>query len=149
VRVDILRASADFAAPAALERIVWKVPTQRNVFNEPLVPCSFTPRTGYLRDGCCAAIDEDGGKHLVCAILTEEFLAFSTASGNDLRTPHPEWNFPGLAAGDQWCLCAMRWREACLAGKAPPVVLESTNLRVLDILDLDTLKRYAWEPDPA
>jgi hypothetical protein len=122
---------------------------ERNVFNEPLVPCSFQPRTGFFRDGCCRSASEDAGLHLVCAVMSEEFLAFSKARGNDLSTPRPEWNFPGLVPGDQWCLCALRWREAMLAGYAPKVVLESSSLRVLEFLDLDTLKRYAQEPDMA
>jgi uncharacterized protein (DUF2237 family) len=81
--------------------------------------------------------------------MSERFLAFSREHGNDLSTPHPEWGFPGLFPGDQWCLCAMRWQEAMLAGCAPQVVLESTSLRALELLDLDTLKRHAAEPDEA
>lgn len=120
---------------------------ERNVFNEPLVPCSFQPRTGFFRDGCCRSSDEDPGRHLVCAVMSEEFLAFSRSRGNDLSTPRPEWGFPGLMPKDQWCLCAMRWQEAMLAGCAPRVVLESTSLHALAVLDLDTLKKFALEPD--
>jgi uncharacterized protein (DUF2237 family) len=126
---------------------VPKIVLDRNVYNEPLVPCSFRPLTGFLRDGCCKADDKDPGRHLVCAILTEDFLAFSKSRGNDLGTPQPQWGFPGLSPGDQWCLCAARWQEAYLAGQAPYVVLESTNLAALDIIDFDSLKKHAWEPD--
>jgi hypothetical protein len=120
---------------------------ERNVFNEPLVPCSFQPRTGFFRDGCCRSSTEDQGQHLVCAVMSEAFLQFSKSRGNDLSTPRPEWGFPGLAPGDQWCLCAIRWQEAMLEGCAPQVVLESTSLHVLAVLDLDTLKKFALEPD--
>ena len=84
----------------------------RNVFNEPLVPCSFSPVTGFFRDGSCKTAEEDSGNHVICAVMSEEFLAFSRSCGNDLSTPVPEWGFPGLKAGDQWCLCALRWLEA-------------------------------------
>lgn len=121
----------------------------RNVFNEPLVPCSFSPVTGFFRDGCCRTAGEDAGNHVICAVMSEEFLAFSKSCGNDLSTPVPEWGFPGLRAGDQWCLCALRWLEAYLAGAAPYVILESTSFHALDIVDLDALKRYALDnPDP-
>jgi uncharacterized protein (DUF2237 family) len=121
----------------------------RNVFNEPLVPCSFDPLTGYFRDGCCRTSEDDIGTHVICAIMSNEFLAFSKSMGNDLTTPRPQWGFPGLSAGDHWCLCALRWKEAYQAGKAPQVVLESTNRRVLEVVELDTLRKHAWEPDLA
>lgn len=122
----------------------------RNVFNEPLVPCSFTPLTGFFRDGCCKTADEDAGNHVICTVMSEEFLDFSRSRGNDLSTPVPEWGFPGLKPGDQWCLCALRWLEAYLAGVAPRVILESTSFHALDIVDLDALKRYALDnPDLA
>jgi uncharacterized protein (DUF2237 family) len=121
--------------------------TGRNVFNEPLVPCSFEPLTGYFRDGCCRTNEEDTGTHVVCAIMTAEFLSFSRSKGNDLSTSRPEWGFAGLKPGDQWCLCALRWKEAWQAGFAPRVVLESTNSRVLDFITLDDLQEYAWQPD--
>src|SRR6478609_667538 len=104
----------------------------RNLFGEPLVPCSFDPLTGFFRDGCCKTNSDDFGTHVICAVMTEEFLDFSKAQGNDLSTPAPEWGFPGLKPGDQWCLCAVRWSEAYLAGAAPYVVLESTNFSALD-----------------
>ena len=87
-----------------------------------LLPCSVAPLTGFFRDGCCRTGPDDVGVHTVCAVMTPEFLEFTVAAGNDLVTPHPEWNFPGLVAGDRWCLCAARWLEAFHAGKAPPVV---------------------------
>jgi uncharacterized protein (DUF2237 family) len=118
----------------------------RNVFNQPLVPCSFDPLTGYFRDGCCRTSEDDIGTHVVCAIMSDEFLAFSKSRGNDLTTPRPQWGFPGLSPGDHWCLCALRWKEAYQAGKAPQVILESTNRRVLEVVELDTLTKHAWEP---
>ena len=114
----------------------------RNVFSEPLVACSFEPLTGYFRDGCCRTDDNDTGTHVVCAIMTAPFLAFSASRGNDLGTPRPEWRFPGLRAGDQWCLCANRWREAHAAGVAPAVVLESTNFSVLELVPLAVLSEF-------
>ena len=114
----------------------------KNVFGEPLVPCSFDPLTGYFRDGCCKTDDEDAGTHVVCAVMTADFLAFSAARGNDLSTPRPEWRFQGLRAGDQWCLCANRWREAHAAGVAPRVVLESTNHKMLALVPMETLARF-------
>jgi uncharacterized protein (DUF2237 family) len=117
-------------------------PPARNIFGEPLVPCSFDPLTGFFRDGCCKTNAEDAGTHVVCAIMTDEFLSFSASRGNDLSTPVPEWGFPGLKSGDQWCLCALRWMEALEAGRAPPVVLESTNLVALELIDEDVLKQY-------
>lgn len=106
------------------------------------MPCSFDPLTGFFRDGCCKTTDEDAGTHVICAVMTEEFLEFSRNSGNDLSTPRPELNFPGLKPGDQWCLCAVRWAEAFLAEVAPPVVLESTDFHALDIVGLDLLSRF-------
>ncbi|MDB5838682.1 MAG: hypothetical protein JWQ23_634 [Herminiimonas sp.] len=116
----------------------------RNVYGEPLVPCSFDPLTGFFRDGCCKTNDEDIGTHVVCAVMTEDFLVFSSSRGNDLSTPVPEWGFPGLKPGDQWCLCALRWMEACVADAAPLVVLESCNYHVLDLIDIDVLKRFDY-----
>lgn len=115
----------------------------RNVLGEPLVPCSFKPLTGFFRDGCCKTGADDVGAHVVCVVMSAAFLAFSKRRGNDLSTPRPELHFPGLKAGDQWCLCAMRWQEALEAGVAPPVVLESTNQTVLQIIGLDQLRKHA------
>jgi uncharacterized protein (DUF2237 family) len=117
--------------------------TQRNVFGEPLAMCSLSPRTGYYRDGCCNTGPEDRGSHTVCAVVTDEFLAFSKASGNDLSTPVPDYDFPGLKAGDRWCLCAARWQQALEAGRAPRVVLAATHERALEIISFDDLKRHA------
>ncbi|MFT5590154.1 MAG: hypothetical protein ACI9ZF_002338 [Bradyrhizobium sp.] len=120
-----------------------RIEPARNVLGEPLVPCSFDPLTGYFRDGCCKTNDEDVGTHVICAVMTAEFLAFSKARGNDLSTPHPQWRFPGLKPGDQWCLCALRWKEAFEAGAAPLVVLESTHSKALQVVTLDELERFA------
>lgn len=115
----------------------------RNVLGTELVPCSMDPLTGFFRDGCCNTGPGDRGRHLVCARMTYEFLEFSRSRGNDLVTPHPEFGFPGLKAGDRWCLCAMRWKEAYEAGVAPPVVLESTHQSALEFVTLDQLKSHA------
>ncbi|WP_151448191.1 DUF2237 family protein [Lacisediminimonas profundi] len=123
-------------------------PPSRNVYNEPIVPCSFQPLTGFFRDGCCKTADDDAGTHVVCAVMTEDFLDFSVSRGNDLVTPVPEWGFPGLRAGDKWCLCALRWLEACEAGMAPPVVLESTNFHALDLIPLALLQAHARQDKP-
>ena len=114
-----------------------------NVLGEPIVPCSFEPLTGFFRDGCCKTDEQDLGSHLVCAVMTKEFLIFSLERGNDLMTPRPEWQFPGLVPGDQWCLCLNRWKEALNAQCATMVQLESTNIKTLERIDLDTLKQYA------
>ena len=115
----------------------------RNVLGGELKPCSMRPRTGFFRNGCCETGAEDLGIHTVCAVMTREFLAFSLASGNDLLTPQPDFDFPGLRPGDRWCLCAPRWKEALDAGVAPPVVLEATHEETLAIVPLGVLKDYA------
>lgn len=115
----------------------------RNVLGTALKSCSTEPMTGFYRDGCCNTADEDVGVHTVCTELTEDFLAFSKAAGNDLSTPRPEFGFPGLAAGDRWCLCAARWVEAMEDECAPRVVLESTHERTLEFVTLQVLQRYA------
>ena len=114
-----------------------------NVLGERLKPCSFDPRTGFFRDGCCNTGPADRGQHTVCARMTEEFLAFSRARGNDLSTPHPEFGFEGLRPGDRWCLCVERWKEAWEAGVAPKVVLASTHASALDHVPLDALQAHA------
>lgn len=111
-----------------------------NVLGEELKPCSMDPITGFFRNGCCDTSDLDRGSHTVCAIMTEGFLAFSKAQGNDLSTPRPEFGFAGLNPGDQWCLCAARWAEAFAAGHPPKVRLSSTHIRALDIVGLDDLR---------
>jgi uncharacterized protein (DUF2237 family) len=117
----------------------------KNVLGTELQPCSVDPLTGWYRDGCCRTGPDDEGLHLVCARMTDEFLRFSRSRGNDLTTPHPEWDFPGLKPGDQWCLCVARWQEARRAGVAPPVVLESTHISALEFATLDELREYAVE----
>lgn len=104
--------------------------------------CSKAPMTGFFRNGCCDTNEDDLGLHTVCAIVTEKFLEFSKAKGNDLSTPRPEWGFEGLKPGDRWCLCAARWQEAYEAGMAPQVVLEATHQNTLRVVSLDALKRY-------
>lgn len=116
-----------------------------NVLGEPLLPCSEKPLTGFFRDGCCNTAPEDFGLHVVCVRVTAEFLAFSSARGNDLSTPHPEFGFPGLNPGDQWCLCAARWQEALQAGAAPKVILQSTHAGALRVVKLADLKRFALD----
>ncbi|WP_144185658.1 DUF2237 family protein [Elioraea rosea] len=117
----------------------------RNVLGLPLVACSHDPLTGWLRDGCCNTEPRDVGLHTVCAVMTERFLAFSKASGNDLSTPRPEYGFPGLVAGDRWCLCAARWQEALEAGEAPRVVLAATHEATLAVCTLEALKAHAHD----
>ncbi len=115
-----------------------------NVLGTPLAECSRDPLTGFYRDGCCNTGREDRGVHVVCTRVTAEFLEFSRSAGNDLSTPRPEFAFPGLRPGDQWCLCAARWAEALRAGVAPPVVLEATHISALEYADLGDLKAHAW-----
>ena len=117
--------------------------TDRNVRGEPLLPCSQAPLTGFLRDGCCRSIASDSGAHTVCAVMTSDFLAFTVAVGNDLVTPRPEYGFPGLVAGDRWCLCALRWLEAARAGHAPPVILSATHEAALDVIPAELLHGHA------
>ncbi|GAA0582078.1 DUF2237 domain-containing protein [Caenispirillum bisanense] len=118
---------------------------QLNVFGDPIEPCSTSPRTGFYRTGCCETGPEDLGLHLICAVMTADFLAFSKRAGNDLSTPRPEFGFPGLKPGDRWCLCAGRWREAHDAGMAPQVMLKSTHEEALAVIPLDVLKQYALD----
>ena len=115
----------------------------RNVLGGKLGVCSTDPMTGFYRDGCCNTGGGEYGAHLVCAQVTEEFLVFSQSRGNDLSTPVPMFNFPGLKPGDRWCLCASRWKEALDAGVAPPIVLSSTHASALEYVSLSELKQYA------
>ena len=117
----------------------------KNVFGEPLEVCGTSPLTGFNRNGSCDTGPQDAGRHVVCARMTREFLAFSRSRGNDLITPAPEVGFPGLKPDDRWCLCALRWREAFEAGVAPPVVLTATHEAVLQYVDLQDLKRRALD----
>lgn len=115
----------------------------RNVLGSRLESCSLKPMTGFFRNGCCDTSPADVGSHTVCAVMTEEFLTFSKSCGNDLSTPMPDYGFPGLKAGDRWCLCAPRWQEALEAGHAPRVVLRATHEGALRFCALADLKRYA------
>ena len=115
----------------------------RNVYGEPLEPCSVKPMTGFFRDGCCNTSDQDTGSHTVCVKVTQEFLEFSRFRGNDLSTPVPEFGFPGLKPGDRWCLCAARWQEAHEAGMAPRVFLRATHERALEIVSLEIMRKFA------
>lgn len=117
----------------------------KNVLGTELEPCSTDPLTGFFRDGCCNTGGDDVGVHTVCAVVTDEFLAFSKSAGNDLTTPMPAYGFPGLRSGDQWCVCAPRWQEAVEAGAAPHVVLEATHIQTLEWCNLDDLRAHAAE----
>jgi uncharacterized protein (DUF2237 family) len=117
--------------------------TARNVLGEPLTTCCTSPITGFYRNGRCDTGPQDLGLHVICAEMTAEFLAFSKARGNDLSTPRPEFGFSGLSPGDRWCLCAVRWREALEAGRAPRVVLRATNQAALAVVELADLKAHA------
>lgn len=114
-----------------------------NVFGEALELCSSSPKTGFFRDGCCNTSAEDIGSHTVCVEVTRDFLEFSRAQGNDLSTPVPEFDFPGLRPGDRWCLCAERWLQAQQHDAAPRVVLMGTHQRALDIVPLEVLREFA------
>ena len=115
---------------------------QKNVLDSELQDCGIDPMTGFYRDGCCNTGAGDVGTHTVCAIMTDEFLEYSKSKGNDLITPRPEFDFPGLKAGDAWCLCALRWEEARQAGCAPRVKLTSTNIKTLEMVELEDLKAH-------
>lgn len=117
----------------------------RNVLGSELKTCSTEPLTGWYRDGCCNTGPGDVGLHTVCARVTREFLEFSRRMGNDLITPRPEFDFPGLKPGDKWCLCVTRWIEAFQAGCAPLVDLEATHISALEFVDLEVLKAYALD----
>jgi uncharacterized protein len=114
-----------------------------NVIGEPLRPCCFAPVTGFYRDGYCRTGPGDYGLHTVCIEATADFLAFSRARGNDLSTPMPHYEFPGLVPGDRWCLCVTRWKEALEAGMAPPVILSSTHISALEFVTREELERHA------
>ena len=114
-----------------------------NVIGGLLVPCSHDPKTGWYRDGCCNTDDNDMGSHTVCCELTWEFLEFLQVMGNDLISPAPQFGFPGLKEGDQWCVCAGSWYQAYAAGKACPVKLESSHAKALRSVPLEALMEYA------
>ena len=115
----------------------------KNVLGGKLESCSTSPMTGYYRDGCCNTDPTDAGAHVVCAQMTEAFLSYTRVRGNDLSTPRPMFDFPGLKPGDRWCLCAIRWKEAAEAGLAPPVILEATHEAALKYITLETLQQHA------
>ena len=117
----------------------------KNVFGEPLEICCTAPMTGYFRDGLCMTITEDTGTHTVCAVMTNDFLRFSASRGNDLISPMPYFQFPGLKEGDKWCLCVSRWIEAEKEGKAPSLVLEATHEKTLEYAPLEMLIKYAFK----
>ena len=117
-----------------------------NVLGNALQPCSCALSTGYFRDGLCRSVPSDRGKHVVCAVMTDEFLEFTKSRGNDLSTARPEFRFPGLKVGDQWCLCAERWKEAWMAGTAPPVVLAACEQSALRVIPLEILQQHQINP---
>jgi uncharacterized protein (DUF2237 family) len=119
------------------------MPSGKNVLGGPLQSCCTDPMTGFYRTGRCETGPGDIGLHVICAQVTAEFLAFSRARGNDLTTPVPEADFPGLVPGDRWCLCATRWKEALEAGVAPPVILEATHMSALEFVSLEELQAHA------
>jgi hypothetical protein len=119
----------------------------KNVLGGELQSCCTNPMTGFWRDGYCRAGAQDPGSHTVCIVATDEFLAYSKSVGNDLSTPMPQYQFPGLKEGDKWCLVAVRWKQALEAGMAPQVVLAATHESMLQIVDLDDLKRFAVDGD--
>ncbi|MDJ0880184.1 MAG: DUF2237 domain-containing protein [Gammaproteobacteria bacterium] len=115
----------------------------KNVLGSELQVCSHLPKTGFYRDGSCHTDSQDRVLHTICAVVSDLFLQFSKNEGNDLMTPVPEFDFPGLQEGDCWCLCASRWKEAFENGVAPQVILEATHIKTLEIVDLDILLQYA------
>lgn len=119
----------------------------KNVLGGELETCCTSPVTGFYRDGCCNTGPGDVGLHLICAELTDEFLEFSAAQGNDLITPMPMFGFPGLKLGDRWCLCAQRWKEALEADVAPPISLRATHVSALEFVDLEDLQNHAIDTE--
>ncbi|MGD1897190.1 MAG: DUF2237 family protein [Phormidesmis sp.] len=119
------------------------MPVSDNILGGRLKPCCTDPMTGFNRDGSCHTGPQDTGAHVVCAEMTEAFLSYTKAQGNDLSTPRPEFNFPGLKPGDRWCVCATRWKEALDDGVAPPVVLEATYVAAVKNLSIEDLKANA------
>lgn len=119
----------------------------KNVLGTALQACCYVPKTGFYRDGFCRTGPEDLGTHVICAIMTAEFLIYTRQQGNDLSTPIPIYQFPGLKPGDKWCLCASRWKQAYIAGKAPEVVLEATHENALQIVDFEMLLEHKYIDD--
>jgi uncharacterized protein (DUF2237 family) len=123
------------------------VTSETNVFGEELQPCGTDPLTGFYRDGCCTS-GPDLARHLVCAVVTADFLEHQRSVGNDLTRPAPEYGFPGLHPGDRWCVLPQRWVQAYAAGAAPPVVLASTSSRALEVVELALLQQHAVDVPP-
>lgn len=119
--------------------------TPKNVLGNLLIGCCTDPMTGYFRDGYCRTASSDQGTHVICAIINDDFLAFTKSRGNDLSTPIPQWDFPSLKTGDSWCLCILRWLEAEKAGHAPQIKLAATDIKALEYTTLDLLKKYALD----
>ena len=117
----------------------------KNIFGEKLITCSDSPLTGFFRNGCCDTDNSDLGMHTVCVIVSEEFLLFSKSKGNDLSTSVPEFGFTGLKAGDKWCLCALRWKEAFLNNFDQKVILEATNEKTLDVIKIEDLIKHSYK----
>lgn len=140
---DAVLHGGSLARDAHLTPLEPSVLRSLNVLGQPLVPCSHAPRTGWFRDGCCNTDENDRGLHTVCAQVTQEFLEFLAMQGNDLITPAPQYGFPGLTPGDQWCVVARSWRQAYEAGKACPVILESTHQETLKVVSLEALMAHA------
>ena len=113
-----------------------------NIYGKELESCCENPKTGFFRNGMCDTCNEDFGVHTVCILATKEFLKFSMSAGNDLSTPHPEFEFPGLKPGDRWCLCALRWQEAYNQDMAPPIFLESSHEKTLELVDINLLHKF-------
>ena len=116
---------------------------QKNVLGEPLEPCCLDPTTGFFRDGHCHTRQEDSGLHIICVHITQQFLEFSKSVGNDLSTPLPLYNFPGLKENDRWCLCILRWVESFENNVPPQIYIRSTHILALEYVSLETLKKYA------
>lgn len=119
----------------------------KNILGTQLISCSFDPLTGYFRNGFCQTDSRDRGSHVVASVMSEDFLNFTKSAGNDLSTPNPIYNFPGLKPGDRWCLCALRWKEAYDAGLAPYVILEATHEKALDFIKLSALLEMRYIED--
>ena len=141
IRIQTRISSAEFGYPLGV--ISQATKQARNVHGGPLEPCSNDPLTGFYRTGCCETGPEDVGRHVVCIVVSAEFLEFSRAAGNDLSTPMPEHGFPGVEPGDRWCLCAIRWIEAYEAGMAPSIVLKATDESALELITLERLEEFA------
>ena len=140
----LLISTSQSASAQRTKKLVKKETTMAtNVLGTTLQSCCFDPKTGYFRDGYCKTRVDDVGTHVVCAVMTQEFLTFTKSRGNDLETPFPQYDFPGLKPGDKWCLCVLRWKEALDAGFAPPIVLESTHKVALKYVTLEDLKSHA------